>query len=204
MTSVRRALALSFAERYALLVLSFASNILLARLLTPEQIGIYSVSLAVIGIAQVLRDFGVGNFLIQEKNLADAHIRTAFGISLVIGTVLFLATFLAAPWAGRFYGEAQMIETLRISALNFLVLPFCSISLALLRRSMQFRHLLIVALVSAVAGFAVTIWLAYAGFGPNSMAIGALAGNVVTGAVPASPVRIGGFCCRRSRNGAPS
>ncbi len=181
MTSVRRALALSFAERYALIALSLASNILLARLLTPEQIGIYSVSLAVIGIAQVLRDFGVGNFLIQEKNLSDAHIRTAFGISLVIGVVLFLAAFIAAPWAGRFYGEAQMVDTLRISALNFLVLPFCSISLSLLRRSMQFRRLLIVALVAAVVAFGVTIWLAYAGFGPNSMAIGALVGNVVTG-----------------------
>lgn len=182
MTSVRRALALSFAERYALIALSLASNILLARLLTPAQIGIYSVTLAVIGIAQVLRDFGVGNFLIQAKDLADDHIRTAFGISLVVGVTLFLATFIAAPWAGRFYGEAQMVETLRISAFNFLVLPFCSISLSLLRRSMQFRRLLFVALVAAVAGFVVTIWLAYAGFGPNSMAIGALVGNVATGA----------------------
>jgi lipopolysaccharide exporter len=182
MTSVRRALALSFAERYALIALSLASNILLARLLTPEQIGIYSVSLAVIGIAQVLRDFGVGNFLIQEKNLSEAHIRTAFGISLVIGVVLFLVTFVGAPWAGRFYGEAQMVATLQISALNFVVLPFCSISLALLRRGMQFQRLLIVTLVSAAAGFMVTIWLAYAGFGPNSMAIGALVGNIFIGA----------------------
>jgi len=152
MTSVRRGLALSFAERYALIALALASNILLARLLTPEQIGIYSVSLAVIGIAQVLRDFGVGNFLIQEKNLSEAHIRTAFGISLVIGVVLFLGAFAAAPWAGRFYGEAQMVATLRISALNFVVLPFCSISLALLRRDMQFQRLLIVTLASAAAG----------------------------------------------------
>ena len=69
MTSVRRALAISFAERYALIVLALAGNMLVARLLTPEEIGIYSVSLAVIGIAQVLRDFGIGSFLIQEKEI---------------------------------------------------------------------------------------------------------------------------------------
>jgi O-antigen/teichoic acid export membrane protein len=67
MTSVRRALAISFIERYALIAISLASNILIARLLSPEEIGLYSVSLAVIGIAQVLRDFGVGGYLIQEK-----------------------------------------------------------------------------------------------------------------------------------------
>lgn len=67
MNSVRRALAISFIERYALIALGLASNILVARLLSPDEIGLYSVSLAVISVAQVLRDFGIGNFLIQEK-----------------------------------------------------------------------------------------------------------------------------------------
>ena len=67
MTSVRRALALSLVERYLTLAIALGSNMVLARLLTPDQIGVYSVSLAVIGLAQALRDFGVGSYLIQEK-----------------------------------------------------------------------------------------------------------------------------------------
>ena len=181
MTSVRRALALSFAERYVLIAIALLGNILIARLLTPEQIGIYSVSLAVIGIAQVLRDFGIGNFLIQEKNLSEAHIRTAFGFSLLMGGGLFVIVYLVAPLAGSFYGEDQMVLTMRISALNFLMLPFCTISLALLRRDMAFNQLLMVNLIAASIGSATTIGLAYSGFGPNSMAIGAVVGNVVTG-----------------------
>jgi len=181
MTSVRRALALSFAERYVLIAIALLSNILIARLLTPEQIGLYSVSLAVIGIAQVLRDFGIGNFLIQEKNLNEAHIRTAFGFSLLMGGGLFVVVYLAAPFAGSFYGNDRMVQTLRISALNFLVLPFCTISLALLRRDMAFNQLVKVNLVAASIGSATTIGLAYLGFGPNSMAIGAVVGNIVTG-----------------------
>lgn len=181
MTSVRRALALSFAERYALVAITLLSNILIARLLKPEQIGLYSVSLAVIGIAQVLRDFGIGNFLIQEKNLSDAHIRTAFGISLLIGGSLFVIVYLVAPFAGSFYGDVRMVQTMRISVLNFLVLPFCTISLALLRRDMAFNQLIIVNLVAASIGSSTTISLAYWGFGPNSMAIGAVVGNIATG-----------------------
>ncbi|MBK1656553.1 lipopolysaccharide biosynthesis protein [Allochromatium vinosum] len=181
MTSVRRALALSIAERYLLIALALVSNILLARMLTPEEIGIYSVSLAVIGIAHVLRDFGIGNFLIQEKHLTEAHIRTALGISLLIGGTLFAMAYIAAPFVAGFYGEVQMQQTLQISSLNFLTLPFCTISLALLRREMAFKRLLWVNLLAASTGFLVTIGLAYYGFGPNSMAIGAVVLNIVTG-----------------------
>jgi len=181
MTSVRRALALSFIERYALIAISLFSNILLARLLTPKEIGVYSVSLAVIGIAQVLRDFGIGNFLIQAKNLSEAHIRTAFGFSLLIGGGLFVITYFAAPFAGDFYGEDQMVLTIRISSLNFLVLPFCTISLALLRRDIAFKRMLMVNLIATAIGFGVTISLAYSGMGANSMAIGAIAISIVTG-----------------------
>jgi lipopolysaccharide exporter len=181
MTTVRRALAFSIVERYLLIVLALASNIILARLLTPEQIGIYSVSLAVIGIAQVMRDFGIGNFLIQEKNLTDDHIRTAFGLSLLIGGALFLAVFAVAPWDASFYGEGRMVSTLRITALNFLVLPFCSISLALLRRDMQFQRLMVVTLIATCIGSAVTLTLAFTGFGPDSMAVGAVLTNACTG-----------------------
>lgn len=181
MASVRRALILSMAERYLLIALGLASNILLARLLTPEEIGLYSVSIALIGIAQVLREFGVGNFLIQVKTLTDDHVRTAFGFSLAIGITLFLAIFLAAPLAGTFYNDERVVETIRISALNFLVLPFCSISLSLLRRDMKFKKLVAVTLVSTTLGTSSTLFLAYMGYGANSMAIGALVTNLATG-----------------------
>ena len=181
MASVRRALVLSMAERYLLIALGLASNILLARLLTPEEIGLYSVSIALIGIAQVLREFGIGNFLIQVKNLTDDHVRTAFGFSLAIGITLFLVIFFMAPFAGTFYKDERVIETIRISALNFLVLPFCSISLSLLRRDMKFKQLVVVTLVATAMGTALTISLAFLGYGANSMAIGALATNLATG-----------------------
>lgn len=193
MTNVRRAVALSLAERYLLIVLALASSIILARLLTPEQIGIYSVSLAVIGIAQVLRDFGIGNYLIQEQNLQESHIRTAFGMSLILGGSLFLTVFLLAPLAGHFYGEQRMITTLRIVSLNFLVLPFCTISLALLRREMQFARMLYINLTATVIGVGATLGMAIAGWGPDSMAVGSVLGNVATG--------LGSWLARPERRG---
>lgn len=182
-TSVRKALAFSLLERYLLIVLALVSSIILARLLSPEEIGIYSVSLAVIGIAQVLRDFGIGNYLIQETDLRDDHVRTAFGLSLALGATLFLTSFISAPWIGDFYENGAMVSTLRISALNFLILPFCTISLALLRREMLFKAVATASLAGGLLGFLVTLALAYKGYGSNSLAIGMVASNVAMGYV---------------------
>lgn len=181
MVSLRSAFFLSLLERSALVALSLGSSVILARLLKPEEIGIYSVSLAVLAVAQVLRDFGVGNFLIQESDLTEAHISTAYGVSLIVGIVLFLLVWLLAPYAADFYSEAAMVETIRISSLNFILLPFCTISLALLRRDMSYDRLVSVNLASAFGGFLVSVGLAHLDCGPNSMAIGAVFGNVITG-----------------------
>ncbi len=182
MTGVRVALFWSLTERYLMIVLALASNIILARLLTPQEIGIYSVSLAVIGIAQVLRDFGLGSFLIQEKELTDDHVRTAFGLSLLIGLMLCIPIAGAAGLLAQAYGEPRMAQTLRICALNFVVLPFCTVSLALLRRDMQFRRLTAVMLSASILGSGVTLGTAFMGMGPDSMAIGMVCMNAATGA----------------------
>ena len=181
MTTVRRALALSVLERYLSVVLALGSSMVPARLLTPEQVGMYSVTLAVIGLAHVLREFGVGNYLIQQRDLNDDHVRTAFGLALVLGATLAMVIYGAAPWVGRFYNAPEMAGLMRIVALNFLVLPFCSISLSLLRRDMKFKALLYANLAAMSLGTAVTLGLAWAGNGPTSMAVGALVGNLATG-----------------------
>jgi lipopolysaccharide exporter len=181
MTSVRRALVFSFIEKFLSIFLALASNVVLARLLTPNEIGIYSVTIAVIGMAHVVRDFGVGNFLVQQKELTEAHIRTAFGLSLLIGATLFIVLYLSADAIARFYSEPQIAGLMKIVALNFLVLPFCTISLALLRRDLNFKKILHVSLAAACISTLTIIALAINGLGPASMAIGSVIGNLVTG-----------------------
>lgn len=180
MKPLRLALLFSLIERYLSILLAFGSSLLLARLLTPEEIGVYSVTLAVIGVAQVLRDFGVGSFLIQKPSLDQATIRSAFGIALLIGGALFVVLFSAAPWVARFYSSELLANLMRAVSLNFLILPFCTVSLSLLRREMQFRALMWINLSAALCSTAVTVGGAWAGWGPMCMAVGSIVGNFVT------------------------
>lgn len=181
MSGVRSALLFSFAERYALIAINLASNLLIARLLTPDEIGVYSVTLAVMSIAQVLRDFGVASYLIQEKDLTDDHVRTAIGVTLLIGVGLGLLVFALAPWVAGYYSEPRMRDLLRLAALNFLLLPFSTISLALLRRRLAFKALAVVNFVATLAGAVTSVALAWAGYGPIGLVVGTLVVSATTG-----------------------
>lgn len=180
MTSVKRALAFSFIERYAVIALGLASYVLVARVLTPEEIGIYSVTAALVGVAQVLREFGIGNYLIQAPELDQRRLDTALSLAVVGGCLMFGLCLLSAPWAAQFYKDPRIASILAIIAINFLVLPFCSVGQALLRREMRFRPLMFSNLWAAAVGFATTIGLAVYGCGPASLAWGTVATNLVT------------------------
>ncbi|MGM9479726.1 lipopolysaccharide biosynthesis protein [Roseateles sp. NT4] len=180
MVSVRRALALSLIERYLMLVLALASNMALARLLTPEQIGIYSVSMAVLGLAQALRDFGIGSYLVQVRELDEEKAGTAFSLTMGLGATLFVATLVAAPFVGDYYGDPRVVTTLRICSLNFLLLPLTTVALALLRRALQFKRLLYVMIAASLTGAVASVGLAVLGLGVSALAWGAVAGNAAT------------------------
>ena len=84
MPSIRKALALSFASKYSSLAIHTAAVMVLARLLTPAEIGVYSVGAAVVALAHVVRDFGVGNYRIQEKELTAERISAALDVVVLI------------------------------------------------------------------------------------------------------------------------
>lgn len=178
MASVRSALLLSLIERYLLLALALASNIVLARLLTPEQIGIYSVSMAVLGMAQVLRDFGIGSYLVQARELDAEQTGTAFAMSLMLGGAFFLVVFLGAPFVADYYRDERVASALRICAVNFIALPFSTVPMAVLRRELQFKKTMHASIASGVVGAFASAGLAWAGFGVNALALGAMLGNV--------------------------
>ena len=182
MTTVRKALVFSFLESYLGIALSLVSFILLARMLTPAQVGLFSVALAIISITQVIRDFGLVSFLIQKKDLGPEHISTAWGMALILGGALFLLVQLGAPFIGAFYNDDSLTSISRIVALNFLILPFNSVCLALLRREMKFQAVMRINLSGAFLSTVATLGLAWMGAGAYSLALGAVLNNAIIAA----------------------
>jgi len=174
---VRRSLALSFGERYLLLALALGGSMVLGRLLTPAEVGVYSVAAVLAGLAQVLRDFGVGQYLMQEKELTPAKLRAALCVSVGSAWTLGLLVLLAAAPLAHFYSTPGLRPLLHLLALNFLMVPFTAIAVAMLRRQMRFAAILAINAAGALAQVACSIWLAWQGWGSLSLACGAVAAS---------------------------
>lgn|GEM_PF-295971 len=192
MASVRKSLVVSLLGSYLQIGLQLISYFVLARLLTPSDIGLFSVASSVLAIAQVVREFGVSTYLIQEKHLTDNKIATAFTITLLISISLFLLLFFVSPAIAAFYNDDHLIDVFRLLSLNFLVIPLNSTSLSLLRREMNFVAIFWINAIGMLVGLIIAVGFSWYGFGYYSLVFSSL-GNSLAMAIAISFFRRGGL-----------
>lgn len=181
--STRRSLAFSFLDRYAALLISILSSAILARLLTPEEVGVYSVVMVLLALLSTVRDFGAGQFLVQKRELDSDSIRAVWSIQLGVGVVLSLIILSLSGTVSSFYNDARMQEIMWVLAANYAINPFGSITYAWLMREMRFGALATMRFSAALSGALVSIGLAWQGYGPISLALGSLTSTGVNATI---------------------
>jgi O-antigen/teichoic acid export membrane protein len=180
-SSVRQKVALQFIVSNLALVVNLVLTIVLARLLSPEEIGIFSMSAVLMAVAHVFRDFGVTAFIKREKELTADSLRNALGVLLVTSWSMAGAMYLSAPYWAEFFSEARVMPVVQVLALGFVFIPFGSIPLAIITREMAVGKWARITAVSSAVFFATSVGLALAGFGPMTMAWANLVNIIVTG-----------------------
>jgi O-antigen/teichoic acid export membrane protein len=146
-----------------------------ARLLTPAEIGVYSLAATAVTVGHVIRDFGIGDYLIKEREITHAKARAAFTVTTLFAWVMAALFALAAPRVAQAYGEPALATVLYLLCLNFVLIPFCTTAMALLVRQIDFRPVFWVQTSGTALGSAVTVTLALQGLGVLSLALGAVA-----------------------------
>lgn len=165
----------SFLQRAGTLIIGFVVNIVLARLLCPEDFGIVGFIAVFVGLADVLVDSGLGSALIQTKEVKDADIRTVFTSNLLISLTLFLGIFIAAPYIADYVGVPKLDLYLRVESVMVLIRAFYVVQSALLNRSLKFRDLAGINIAASVLSAIISISIALLGGGVWSL----IAKNVV-------------------------
>lgn len=167
---LRRALVFAYAEKYGGFVIGLASTMVISRLLGPEDVGIFAIGMALVGLAAAVRDLGVSTYVVQETDLTDEQIRSAFTVAMLAGFISGALVLAAAIPAGHYYGDTRVTSVVAILSLNFLIMPFGSISQALLSRDMRFDVLAWIRLLFAAMQGGVGAWLSWRGWGPIGLA----------------------------------
>ncbi len=180
MAEVRRSLVYAAAQSYFGVALQLVSTVVLSRILTPTDVGVFAVATVFAALATNFRDFGIAEYLIQAKQLSRDNIRAAFAVNIGMSWAMGLAMFLGAGPAADFYRSEVMADVMRVQAFNFLLIPFGAINQAWFRREMNFKPLLVGGMLSETVSLVLAISLALRGFGPMSLAWSSLAGVAVT------------------------
>lgn len=180
MTSVRRSLAINTFTYIGSFILTLCSTVIVSRLLTPAEIGVFSVAVSLVALGHVFRDFGIGQYLVQETTINRDKMRAAFTVMVTISWFIAFLLFVLRFPLSDFYGNPGIARVLTALAINFLILPFGAPLLSVLRREMQFGRIAFVNLGSQTVMATTTVTLAFNDFSYMCMAWGSVAGNVTT------------------------
>ena len=119
---------------------------------------------SVFAIAEGLREFGGGAYLIQQRELTVNKIRTSITVNAIVTCVSAAIIVATSGQIATFYNVSEMKEFLYVRVFAYLFGPFIYPVLALITREMMFNRTAIITIAMTIATSVVTIGLALAGF----------------------------------------
>jgi len=141
------------------------ASIILARILTSSDYGIYAFAGVFLNFLPQFSDLGVSSALIYRKDLDSRILNTAYTFRNALSVVLVICALLISFFVPRFFEMKNVDWIIRLLALNFIINGMGFISAALLRRDMNFAGYNVAQLSSSVAGSVLSVALAMMGLG---------------------------------------
>ena len=135
-------------------VLQIAMTAVLARLLTPAAFGLVALAGVFLRFVDYFAKAGITQALVQKQTLTRDDIRAGFTLSAGIGIVFAAIAVLAAPLAGTFAQDPDIVPVLRWLSLGLVIQGLAAPSVALLRRELRFKPLALIGIVSYIVGYA--------------------------------------------------
>lgn len=156
-------------QRFGTMGISFISNMVLARLLTPDDFGCIGMLAIFIALSNTFIDGGFGSALIQKKEPTQKDYSTIFYWNIILGVILYLILYLSSPYIASFYDIPLLEKVLKIQGLVLIINAFSIIQSNQLRKKILFKRLAFVNVVATTISVIIAIVMAY-----NSMGIWSL------------------------------
>ncbi len=163
--SIASGISWKLVERVSVQVIRFVLQIVLARILDPEHYGSLTLMVVFTTLANVFIQKGFSSALIQDKHVTEEDYSTVFWVTLGIAGAAYAVIWVAAPAISRMYELPELVEPLRVLALLLFPGALNSVQQSKASREMNFRRVFFTNVGGVVAAGAISIALAYMGFG---------------------------------------
>lgn len=161
------------------LTINFLTNLVLARLLMPEDFGAIAMLAIFLAVSNIFIQGGLGTALVQKKNPEHIDYSTVFYWNLVVAAIFYLILFASAPLIADYYALPLVKPLLRVQSLVLLIQSFSIVQYTQLQKQMNFKALAIRNMAAALAGTLIAIPLAFCGFGAWSLVASAILASIV-------------------------
>jgi O-antigen/teichoic acid export membrane protein len=159
----------SFAGQLSYIFLYFVFNLILSRLLTPAEFGVFAISNTFIILWTLLNDFGIQNYLITSNTIDKELCTNVFYFNLFLVAIIYLLLYLTAPFFAKIYQDDRLADMVRFSGITLLIDALAKIPTALATREVNFFRLFVVKSVSLLLAGLISVYMAISGSGIYSL-----------------------------------
>lgn len=139
-TRAVRGSVLLFISRSASKLILFVRTILVARLLFPHDIGLFSLATLIGTIAELPLQTGFYSAMVQEKGDVREHLDSAWTVNVIRGFILAGIIFAIAPLGGAFFHNDAVTWVARSVGILYIITGFENIGVGMLQREMKFNR----------------------------------------------------------------
>ena len=145
--------------------LNLAYIMVLARLLVPQDFGLFAMVTTVMGFLRIFQDAGLSTATVQRQEITHAQVSNLFWVNVAVGGVITLLVAASAPAVAWFYREPRLIGITLVLSITFVLTSSAVQHIALLNRQMRFGVIAMIDVVSMLAGYLTGIGMALSGYG---------------------------------------
>lgn len=149
--------------KFGTMGLSFVANLVLARLLVPEDFGCIAMLQVFIAISTIFVTAGFGTALVQKKDPKHIDYTSVFYWNLAASLVFFWILYFCAPSIARFYKIPELVAVLRVQSISLIIQAFSTVQSSQLQKQLRFKELSTRNIVATAVGTAVAIVMALLG-----------------------------------------
>ncbi|MGM0503943.1 MAG: MOP flippase family protein [Bacteroidota bacterium] len=168
-TNALRGFKWSFLNKIAAQALHFIFSVILARLLSPDDFGMFAMITVFSNLGLLFKDFGFGHALIYDKDPSKNEFDSVFVLNLITGIFLTTLFFFLAPVIAGFYNEPRLTNLTKVFSVVFFIQSFGLVNLVELKKRIDFKRLAVIENTSLLISSLIAIALAYYGFGVWSL-----------------------------------
>jgi len=176
---ITKNLAWGYAEQVLTYLISFATSLVLSRILAPEIYGTITLLNVLIALLQLCMDCGLSNALIQKKDADERDFSTVFWANICLSTIMYIALFFLAPYIADFYNDSSITSILRVLGLWIVTYGVKNVQVAYVTKKLLFKKLFWASLFGTIVAGITAVYLAINGYGAWSLVALHIVDNVL-------------------------